>query len=174
MLILAFSCSRWHYKMFKSCYPMLFVFRSHPLRALLLVDAPLDIMWTRFRSCVGSRACDWLLTHFTTLAFRLSLAQFFTTLCSCIGLPHPTVAIFYSVNVVYHWWLSTHLLWCFYENERIIAHNTFWDIVVTIVLEIGTHVQREVSHLFPLPHLTTIRYFYHQRWLPNFDGCCHC
>jgi len=28
-------------------------------------------------------------------------------------------------------------------------HNTFWDIVVIIILESETHVQREVSHLFP-------------------------
>jgi hypothetical protein len=30
-----------------------------------------------------------------------------------------------------------------------VAHDTFWDIVTTIVFESGTHVQREVSHLFP-------------------------
>jgi hypothetical protein len=34
------------------------------------------------------------------------------------------------------------------RNEHIIAHNILLDIVATIVLESGTHVQREVSHLF--------------------------
>jgi hypothetical protein len=38
---------------------------------------------------------------------------------------------------------------CPYGNERTIAHDTFLDIVVAIVLESGAHVQREVSHLFP-------------------------
>jgi hypothetical protein len=36
--------------------------------------------------------------------------------------------------------LGTHLLWCPYRNEHIIVHNTFQDIVLTIVLESGAHV----------------------------------
>ncbi len=48
----------------------------------------------------------------------------------------------------YHDDLGTHLLWCPCGSERIVAHDTLWDIVIAIVLESGTHVQREVSHLF--------------------------
>jgi len=40
------------------------------------------------------------------------------------------------------------LRWCPYRNEHIITHDTFQNIVATIALESGTHVQREVSHLF--------------------------
>jgi NCAIR mutase (PurE)-related protein len=40
------------------------------------------------------------------------------------------------------------LLKCPYENEHIAAHNTLQDTIATIVLESGTHVQKEVSHLF--------------------------
>jgi len=59
------------------------------------------------------------------------------------------VAIFHGVSVIISLTiLSTHLLWCLCRNERIITHDTFQDTIPTIVLESGTHVQREVSHLF--------------------------
>jgi hypothetical protein len=35
-----------------------------------------------------------------------------------------------------------------YENEHITTHNTFWDIIATIALENGTHVQKKVFYLF--------------------------
>jgi hypothetical protein len=44
--------------------------------------------------------------------------------------------------------LGIHLFCCSCESERTAIHDTFQDIVVAIALENGTHVQREVSHLF--------------------------
>jgi len=41
------------------------------------------------------------------------------------------------------------LFQCPCGNEHTITHNTLWDIATTIALESGTHVQREISHLFP-------------------------
>ncbi len=44
--------------------------------------------------------------------------------------------------------LGTHLLWCSCESECTTAHNTLQNLVVIIVSESGSHVQKEVSHLF--------------------------
>jgi len=79
-----------------------------------------------------------------------SSAQFCTTLWTCLGLSHLIVAHLswcqcgHTIDD-----LCTHLLWCPCGSECIVAHDTFWDTIATIILENGTHVQREVSHLFP-------------------------
>ncbi len=49
--------------------------------------------------------------------------------------------IFHDVNVV---WLC--------ESEHIAAYDTFQDTVADIMLESGTHILKEVSHLFPVVH----------------------
>jgi hypothetical protein len=106
-------------------------------------------MQARFHLCVGPRTSTWLLTRPTTLTFCLSPTHFFTTLCTCFGLPHPMVAHFswcqcgHAID-----YLGTHLLWCLYESEDTTTHDTFRVIIIVIVLVNGTHVQREVSHLF--------------------------
>ncbi len=91
----------------------------------------------------------WLLIHPTTLAFHLLSAHFLTTLHTCFGLPHLIVAHLswcHSGHTIDN--LNTHLFRCPYGSECIIVHNTLWYIVITIVLESKTYVQREVSHLF--------------------------
>jgi hypothetical protein len=107
-------------------------------------------------SCASPRASTWLLTCPTTLAFHLSLAHFLTTLHTRLGLPHFSMAHLSQCkcdHIIDD--LGTHLLKCLYRNEHTTTHNTFWDNVATIFLESGTHVQREVSHLFP-------RHIWHQ------------
>jgi hypothetical protein len=44
--------------------------------------------------------------------------------------------------------LGIHLLHCPCENEHIAAHDTLRNTIAVIVLENGTHIQKEVSHLF--------------------------
>jgi hypothetical protein len=116
----------------------------------LLVNILLDITEAHLCSCVGPRASTWLLAHPTTSTFRSSLAHYFTTLHTHFGLPHPTIAHL-SLCQCGHTIddLSTHLLQCPYGNECIRTLDKFWGIVVVIVLENKTHVQKEVSHLFP-------------------------
>ncbi len=60
--------------------------------AYLLVNVPSNIMQTRLHSCIGLGVVVWLLVYPTTPAFHLSLVDFFTTLCTCLGLPHLIVA----------------------------------------------------------------------------------
>jgi hypothetical protein len=99
-------------------------------------------MWIRLCSCAGSRVGAWLLACPTTPTFPLSSAHFLTTLRTHLGLPHLTVAHLsqcwcdHTINN-----LGTHLLRCPCENEHTVAHDTLWNIIVTIVLENEAHVK---------------------------------
>ncbi len=140
----------------------------------LLVEVPFNIMRTHFRSCAGPRVSIWLLVCLTTPTFCLFAAHFLITLHTHFGLPHPMVAHLsrcqcdHTINN-----LGIHLLWCFCHSECTIAHNTLQDIITTIVLESGTCSEGGLPP-FSLPHSTMNGYPFHQIWLPNFDGCCHC
>lgn len=162
--------SRSHYKMFEQCYFRVFAFLSHPLKAYwfsltfncrffwvgclheqkfvsLLIDAPSDI--TRAcRWCAGLGVSVEYLVHFITPTFHLSSAHFFTVLCTRLGLSHPTNVHFsrchYGHTIDN---FSTHLLQCPCGSERIVAHDTFQDIVAAIFGEYNTCLER-VSHLF--------------------------
>jgi len=94
-----------------------------------------------FKYCVGPRVGAWLLTYPITLTFRLSLVHVLTTLHIQLGLPHPTVAYLsrcqcgHTIDD-----LNTHFLECPYRSECTTTHDTFWDIVITIVLESETQI----------------------------------
>ncbi len=99
---------------------------------------------------MGLGAHTWLVTRPTTPTFHLSSAHFLIELNTRLGLPHPTMAHLswcYCGHTIDN--LGTHLLRCPCGNECTTIHNTFQNIVATIALENGTHVQREVSHIFP-------------------------
>jgi hypothetical protein len=93
--------------------------------ASLLVDIPLDIMRAHLHSCAIPRAGVWLLTFLTTPTFHLSSTHFLTTLCTYLGLPHPTVAHLsqcqcgHTIDD-----LNTHLFQCPCRGECIITHDT--------------------------------------------------
>ncbi len=107
-------------------------------------------MRTSFRSCVGSKASTWLLTRPTTPTFRLSSIHSLTTLPTRLGFPCPIVMNISHCQCGHTIdYLDTHLLWCPSRNECTTAHNTFHNVITAIALKSGTHVQREVSHLFP-------------------------
>jgi len=106
-------------------------------------------MQAHLHSCVGLGVGVWLLIRLTTPTFHLSSVHFFITLHIHLGLPHPTIAHFsqfqcaHTIDNLY-----THLLQCPCGSEHIATHYTLQDIIATIVLGSGAHVQREVSHLF--------------------------
>ncbi len=66
--------------------------------------------------------------------------------------------------------LGIHLFWCMCGNGCITTHHTLQGIVAISALGNGTHLQKEVPHLFPSPHSTMNLYSYHQKWLIK---CCH-
>jgi hypothetical protein len=83
------------------------------------------------------------------LEFDLSYVHFLTRLHICFGLPHLTITHFSCCRcgcTIDD--LNIHLFWYLCKNVHIAAHDTFWDIVTIIILESGTHIQKEVSHLF--------------------------
>jgi hypothetical protein len=98
-------------------------------------------MRANLRSCAGLKVGVWLYARPTTLTFRVSLTHFLITLCTYLGLPHPTIAHLsrcqcgHTIDD-----LSTHLFQCPCGNERTSAHQTLRNIVVTIALESETRV----------------------------------
>jgi hypothetical protein len=94
----------------------------------------------------NSRA--WLLAHPSTCS-----AHFLTTFDICFDISHPTIPHLsrcqcgHTINN-----LGIHLLYCFCGSEHTSTHDTFWNIVVTVMSKNGAHVQRKVSHLFPPIH----------------------
>ncbi len=126
MLRMTFFPSSWHYKIFKLSYIRLFILRPTLWKscgiiissfacifmnylhrqdfATLLVDVPLDTMQTCFRFYTCPIVVTWLLICPTKPMFCLSLVHFFTTLHTCLGLPHPIIAHFFMLLLwTYHW-----------------------------------------------------------------------
>jgi hypothetical protein len=82
-------------------------------------------MKTCLHSCASPRADVWLLILLTTSTFHLSSTHFFTTLCTYLGLPHPTIAHL-SQCLCCHPIddLNTYLFQYRCKGERIITHDT--------------------------------------------------
>jgi len=162
MLRPTFPCSKWHYEMSEPCYPKVFAFMSHFLRAywfsFTLVASFFDesFTWTWF--CFHSSRHSFRYCVSTSLFMRRSRGRhlgisssyhisisssvhFRTTLWTCLGLSHLIVAHLswcqcgHTIDD-----LCTHLLRCPCGSECIVAHDTFWDAIATIILENGTHV----------------------------------
>jgi len=91
---------------------------------LLLIDVPLDVMRTRFHSCVGPVVGVWLLIHPNTLSFCFSFVHFLTTFHIHLSITRLTIAHLsqcqcgHTIND-----LSIDLLRCSCGNERIVAHD---------------------------------------------------
>jgi len=115
----------------------------------LLLDTLSDIMQAHLCSCANRGVGIWLLAHPTTLAFCLFSIHFLTRLRTYFGLPHLMIthpSQCQCGHTITN--LDIHLLQCLFESERTTTHDTFWNIITTIILNSGAHVQREVSHLF--------------------------
>jgi hypothetical protein len=98
----------------------------------------------------GSRGKCLVINSSYHIYILFILNHFFIALCTCFGLQHPIVAYLSQCqcgHTIDN--LGTHMFRCPYKSERTTSKNTFRNIIVTIVLESGAHVQREVSHLFP-------------------------
>jgi len=116
---------------------------------LFLTNVTSDVVWTHLRSCACPVVGAWLLVHPNTLSFHLSFAHFFITLCIRFNIPYPTILHFSRCkcgHIIDD--LGIHLRHCSCESERITTHETFWNTIATIILESGTHVQKEVFHLY--------------------------
>jgi hypothetical protein len=90
----------------------------------------------------------WLLAHPNTFSFHLSFTHLLTTLRIHLSISHPVVHFSWCQCDQTIDDLDIHLLHCLCRNEHTANHNTFRDIVTTIVSKNGVHVQREVFHLF--------------------------
>jgi len=99
----------------------------------LLAYVPSNVVWISLHSCASLVTRAWLLIHPSTFSFSLSFAYFFTTFHIHISISHPTILHLswcqcgHNIND-----LGIHLLRCSCKNECIVAHDTFWDTIVTI------------------------------------------
>jgi hypothetical protein len=110
----------------------------------------LDVVQARLHYCVGPVVRAWLLAHPITPSFYLSSAHFLVTLHIRFGIPHLT--IFHISRCQFGHTiddLGTHLLCCPCRIKHIATHDTLRNTIEVIALESGTHIQRQVSHLFP-------------------------
>jgi len=132
--------------------------------ASLLTNVPSNVMWTHLCSCVGPVARAWLLACFSTLSLCLSSTHFLIALCIRFNISHPTILHLSQCQCdLTIDDLGIHLLCCSCGNEHITTHHTFQNAITTIALETGTHIQKEVSHLFPPPHMKTSGYCNHHK-----------
>jgi hypothetical protein len=136
MLRLIFFPSSWHYGIFKLYYPRLFVFKSLwkscviivssitlffdglPAQAKvfhILVDVPLNVMWTWFQSCASLVMNAWLLVYPITPTFCLSLIHFLTLLHTHFGLSHRIITHLshcqygHTIDGLVSTWFGTHV-----------------------------------------------------------------
>jgi hypothetical protein len=102
-----------------------------------------------FSFMCGSRGKRLVISSSYHAIIPLLSTHFLTTPHTHFGLPHPIIShlswCHYDITIDN---LGTHLFWCPSRSEHTTTRNTFRNIVVAIVLENGTHVQKEVSHLF--------------------------
>ncbi len=117
---------------------------------LFLVNAHSNVMWIRLCSCASPTIGAWLLVYPNILSFHLSSTHFLITLRIHISIPHPMVAHLswcqcgHTIDD-----LGIYLLHCPCKSKRITTHDMLRNTIATITLDSGTHVQKEVSHLFP-------------------------
>ncbi len=124
----------------------------HPKWVILQVDVwnPFNLIFrtTIFHSYVGLAIGVLLLACLNTLSFRLSSTHSFTTFHVHLNMPQPIQC--QGGHTIDD--LGIHLLHCPCGSECIAAHDMFQNIVATIALKSGAHIQREVFHLFPNTH----------------------
>ncbi len=107
-------------------------------------------MWGFIPSHSPTLSGAWALGLHFWLAPLQALALVTNSKLGLWHIPHPIVAHISWCECVHTIDdLGLHLLCCPCGNERILAHDTLWDINATITSKNGTHIQREVFHLFP-------------------------
>jgi hypothetical protein len=132
--------------------------------ASLLTNIPSNVMQTHLCSCACLVARAWLLGFFSTLSLCLSSAHFLIALCIHFSISHPTILHLSQCQCdLTIDDLGIHLLRCSCGNEHITTCHTLQNTITTITLETGTHIQKEVSHLFPPPHMKTSEYCHHHK-----------
>jgi hypothetical protein len=123
-------------------------------------------------SCGGPGTSTWLITCPTTLTFRLSLVHFLHhyihVLISYTCRPFMALVWSYHWSFRYPFPSAPFLEWTYSNPQHTLKYSSNYCFG-----EWNTCSKGGLPP-FPSPHPTTNGYPYHQRRLPNFDGCCHC
>jgi hypothetical protein len=92
-------------------------------------------------SCSNLGVGTWFITWLVFPTFQLSFPIFSITLCTRLGLPHPSIACI-------PWCVCTHpidpmgihLLCCAYNNKRTRTHDAIHNTFATIARDVGFHM----------------------------------
>ncbi len=117
---------------------------------LFLVYVLLNIMWTHFLLMCESRGRCLVINSSYHICILFIFNPLLTTLCTCLGLPHPIVPHLsqcWCDHTIYD--LNTHLFRCPYMNQCIAAHDTF-RILSQLLLWKVEHMFRRRSSTFSL------------------------
>jgi hypothetical protein len=142
--------------------------------AKLLIDAPWNVKQAHLQLCKFNYECSvinssyhtYILFVFNSLPYNVMYLPWLVISYSC--------TCFTLLMWTYHWWFGFPLMFEVHVQEWThYTHDTFRDTVTTIALKIGTHIPNRSFPPFPLSHLTSSQYSYHERQLLDINGCCH-
>jgi len=120
----------------------------HNTLSIMLFDRTSEAHCAQILSCSSSRVGTWLTTWPVFPTFQLSSSNFYTTLYTWLGLPHPSiVGIPWCVHPIDL--MGIHLLRCAHVNEHTITHDAICDTFVAITRDVGFHVGWEQLHALP-------------------------
>ncbi len=103
-------------------------------------------------SCMGLGVGAWLFAHLLIPSFHLALDFFSSTLCTRLGLPHPST--FKLINYICGQPLNlgrTHLLHHSHGGEQIASHDIIQNVFISITINLGFHVLHEQIHVLYQP-----------------------
>jgi hypothetical protein len=110
--------------------------------------------------CKSKGRC-FIIIHLTTPIIHLSLIHLLTTLHTHLGLPHPAH---------FSW------CWCGHTINNLGTHLfrvPLWEWAYTKPWYTLKYYRNYCIPPFTSPHAMMSGYPYHQKWLPNLDGCRH-
>jgi len=100
-------------------------------------------------SCFGPGVNVWLIAQLVFPVFRLPSLVFSITLCTRLGLPHPSITNIprcvctHPIDL-----MGIDFLCCAHGNERTKTHDVIHDTFVAITRDVSFHVGREQLHVF--------------------------
>ncbi len=120
----------------------------HHTLSSMLPDKTFEAHHAWILLCSSSKVGTWLVARLVFLAFWLFSLIFYTTLCTWLGLPHPSIVSIprcvHPINL-----MGIHLLLCAHGNEHIRTHDAICDTFAAITQDVSFHMGREQLHALP-------------------------
>jgi hypothetical protein len=121
----------------------------HHTLSNMFFDGTFKAHYVQILSCSGPWVGIWLTAWQVFPAFRLVSSIFYTTFCTQLGLPHPSIigiprcVCTHPIDP-----MGIHLLRCAHGNECIGTHDAICNTFVAIARDVGFHVGQKQLHAF--------------------------